>query len=102
MLTLTECSATIATYTLFGRTRYRASCTACGVPCTGWTKGKALAEFVRHAAIPAPPAHVLTAPLTAQIVSDYPRYYITGRGRQVAAVTDCGHGYYLTDSCPIC
>lgn len=52
--------------------------------------------------IPTAPAYVLALPLTAAIVADYPAYFISGPGRPVASRTDCGHGYYLTDSCPCC
>ncbi len=40
--------------------------------------------------------------LTIRDVARYPEYYIAGPGRDEASRTDCGHGYYLTDSCPLC
>jgi hypothetical protein len=49
-----------------------------------------------------PPVDVLAGPLTAAIVEAYPAYYILGPGHDQAAATDCGHGYALTDSCPVC
>jgi hypothetical protein len=97
-----DCAYSMQAYTLLGRDRYSASCTTCGVPCMGWTQDQAHAAFVAHRDMPAPPADVLAAPLTVDIVAAYPAYFINGRGRQLAARTDCGHGYFLTDSCPCC
>jgi hypothetical protein len=102
VITLADCFATVRPYILFGRTRYSASCTTCGTSCSGWTERQARAEFEAHRAIPAPPDDVLAAPLTQAIVAEYPYYYIRGRGHRLAAITDCGHGYWLTDSCPCC
>ncbi len=102
MITTTGCFTTVRPYILFGRTRFSASCAACGVPCSGWTERQARMEFDAHHAIPAPPADVLAGALTAEKVAKYPEYYIRGRGHALAASTDCGHGYWLTDSCPCC
>jgi hypothetical protein len=49
-----------------------------------------------------PPADVLNRPPTADDVHAYPIYFILGPGADIASHTDCGHGYNLTDSCPIC
>lgn len=86
---------------LAGRDVYRDLCT-CGITVRGYTHDQAQADFDRHQTIPAPPADVLTRPITKQDISAYPDYFISGPGRAIAGQTDCGHGYYLTDSCPCC
>ncbi len=101
-MTTAACTYTIKPYILAGHDRYSASCTTCDVPCSGWTQADALAAFAAHRDMPAPPADVLAQPLTAAIVHQFPAYFISGRGRQIASKTDCGHGYFLTDSCPCC
>ncbi|MDE1673792.1 hypothetical protein [Nocardia gipuzkoensis] len=98
----TECTYTLHTYTLFGRDRYNASCETCDVPCSGWTETAAVANFEAHKAIPAPPADVLAQPLTPATIQQWPEYFIRGRGRPIAARTDCGHGYPLTARCHGC
>lgn len=40
--------------------------------------------------------------VTRADVKRYPAYYISGPGRNAASASDCGHGYWLTDSCPMC
>lgn len=54
------------------------------------------------AAAPAPPRDVLDRRITRADVKAYDVYFIWGPGRDIASRTDCGHGYYLTDSCPNC
>ena len=49
-----------------------------------------------------PPLEVLSRPITKADVSAYPVYFIIGPGCEIAERTECGHGYYLTDSCPGC
>jgi hypothetical protein len=49
-----------------------------------------------------PPREVLLAIPTKAVVAEYPEYYISGPGRLLAQGVDCGHGYRLTDSCPVC
>lgn len=49
-----------------------------------------------------PPADVLDRAPTPADVSAYPVYFILGPGADIASRTDCGHGYFLTDSCPVC
>ena len=56
------------------------------------------AEIGEHAEIP--PPEVLTRTATPDDVKRYPAYFIMGAGREAAQNTRCGHGYYLTDSCP--
>ena len=51
---------------------------------------------------PKPPAEVLARAITRRDYTQYPVYFIWGPGRDIASRTDCGHGYYLTDSCPCC
>ncbi|MGY1946651.1 hypothetical protein [Nocardia asiatica] len=85
-----------------GRTRYSFSCVTCDVFCSGSTEDEARAAFEAHRSIPAPAPAGFDVPLTAAIVSEYPEFYISGPGRQIASATDCGHGYWLTDSCPCC
>ncbi|WP_280381395.1 hypothetical protein [Nocardia wallacei] len=84
-----------------GHDVYRATC-ACGQPIRGMTIDAAQADFDRHKAIPTPPADVLARPITLADLKAYPDYFISGPGRALAGRTDCGHGYYLTDSCPCC
>jgi len=49
-----------------------------------------------------PPANVLIRTSTRADVHAFPDYFILGAGRDLAANTDCEHGYRLTDSCPHC
>lgn len=51
---------------------------------------------------PVPPADVLNRTITPADVRAYPDYFILGPGRAIAEVTNCGHDYHLTDSCPNC
>ncbi len=75
---------------------------SCGKLIWGWTVEGVEDQFDRHASIPVPPAEVLARRITVADVKAYPEYFISGPGRKVASATDCGHGYYLTDSCPCC
>ncbi|ASR36600.1 hypothetical protein BAY61_18125 [Prauserella marina] len=65
---------------------------------------KALREYMAREVekAPAPPGDVLARAITRDDVRRYPTYFIWGPGRDIASRTDCGHGYYLTDSCPGC
>ncbi|HEV2931263.1 MAG TPA: hypothetical protein VGW74_21485 [Propionibacteriaceae bacterium] len=49
-----------------------------------------------------PPPEQLTVLPTATAVREYPEFWLTGPGRAVAGRVDCGHGYYLTATCPNC
>jgi hypothetical protein len=49
-----------------------------------------------------PPLEVLGRAITKADIEAYPVYFITGPGREIAERTECGHGYHLTDSCPVC
>lgn len=49
-----------------------------------------------------PTRRPLDRTLTVRDIARYPEFYISGPGRAEAGRTDCGHGYYLTDSCPNC
>jgi hypothetical protein len=40
--------------------------------------------------------------VTPADVRRYPEFYIIGPGREAAEQSNCGHGYSLVDSCPIC
>ncbi|WP_134666105.1 MULTISPECIES: hypothetical protein [unclassified Amycolatopsis] len=51
---------------------------------------------------PVPPGDVLARTITRRDVQQYDVYFIWGPGRDITSRTDCGHGYYLTDSCPCC
>ncbi|MFE3280062.1 hypothetical protein [Nocardia sp. NPDC059239] len=86
---------------LGGHDVHRGTC-ACGITVRGFTLAGAQADYARHAAVPAPPADVLARPITRADVQANPDYFISGPGRAIASQTDCGHGYYLTDSCPCC
>jgi hypothetical protein len=54
-----------------------------------------------------PPVIALRTLPDRDTVRTWPDFYISGPGRAVAELTDCGpvdspHGYNLTDSCPLC
>jgi hypothetical protein len=49
-----------------------------------------------------PPREVLVQKPTGEIVREYPAYYLSGPGWFFASLVDCGHGYWLTDSCSCC
>ncbi|WP_043737497.1 hypothetical protein [Nocardia asiatica] len=106
-MTTTPPACSIGGFTLYprgglgGHDVYCAKC-ACGYPIRGWDLDDANANFDRHLAIPAPPADVLARTITLADVRAWPEYFISGPGRAIASQTDCGHGYYLTDSCPCC
>lgn len=40
--------------------------------------------------------------VTVSDVKLYPHYYIAGEGRPAAEASKCPHGYWITDSCPMC
>lgn len=63
------------------------------------TRQAAAAALVEAAAVP--PPHVQANPTPADVKA-FPAFFIHGAGRHIASVTDCGHGYNLTDSCPNC
>lgn len=50
-----------------------------------------------------PPAAVLARLLTRADMDAYPDYFgVDGPGHDLAAASNCGHGYSLNDSCPGC
>lgn len=58
--------------------------------------------LVDELAAKVPPAEVMLRPITPADVRRWPEFFISGAGRVLASKTDCGHGYWLTDSCPVC
>ncbi|MTD58166.1 hypothetical protein [Amycolatopsis pithecellobii] len=68
----------------------------------GWHESapRAQAREVEKASVP--PEDLLDRTITRRDVQQYDVYFIWGPGRDIASRTDCGHGYYLTDSCPCC
>ncbi len=97
------CSAEFHPYTgIGGHIRYSGSCPVCDVTGWGWTLEKAQARFAENVAIPMPPADVLNRAITPADARTYWGYFFEGRGRKLAATTQCSHGYNLTDSCPGC
>lgn len=77
-------------------------CVPCGIPVLAASHRDAIARFEEHRDIPAPPAEVLSQPVTVELIDDYPAWFINGRGYKAALATKCPHGESLLFFCASC
>ncbi|WP_043654558.1 hypothetical protein [Nocardia thailandica] len=66
------------------------------------TRADARARWDHHRTVPAPPASVLTEPVTRDLVDDWADWFLNGRGYLQASTTRCAHGRRLTEFCDTC